>query len=435
MVLTKDELIRSLQHEVRILLHLAGKIDPTLLDYRPTPRQRSTLELLQYLTVMGPTLVRMAQAGKFDVPAWTEAETAAARLSFDEAVAAIAGHADEYAALLGGMTDDDFRAEVQMFGRRTSRGAFIVNLVLCGCAAYRTQLFLYLKACGRHELGTMNLWGGLDAPPSEPEPQPGVVDLSLGQFSAAWRLLCADGPAPASVSTTGIDYVFSGLPIGFFNIALVTGKNLSAEALSVLGQEACAWSSPRDVPWMFVVTHEGLAPGVDATTALDAAGLAPIMPLTGMLAHDVSPAASIPDVLTLSVPQDDAGCASTVDINAVAYGMDFEAGKRLLGRTAFWKDHVPVVGAVDGVPVCCAAVLMVDDHRYVALVATDPAHQRRGYAAAAMRHALDLAARSHGARPTVLHATAAGRPIYERMGYEAISSHTIFMERRFLEGH
>lgn len=168
MVLTKDELIRSLQHEVRILLHLVGKIDPTLLDYRPTPRQRSTLELLQYLTVMGPTLVRMAQAGKFDVPAWTEAETAAAQLSFDEVTAAIAGHADEYATLLGGMTDDDFRAEVQMFGRRTSRGAFIVNLVLCGCAAYRTQLFLYLKACGRHELGTMNLWGGLDAPPSAP---------------------------------------------------------------------------------------------------------------------------------------------------------------------------------------------------------------------------------------------------------------------------
>jgi hypothetical protein len=166
MVLTKDELIRSLQHEVRILLHLAGKIEPTMLDYRPTPQQRSTLDLLQYLTVMGPTLVRMAQAGTFDPAAWTRAEADAARLSFDEVLAALAAHADEYATLLGGMTDDDFRAEVEMFGRRTSRGAFIVNLVLCGCAAYRTQLFLYLKACGRHELGTMNLWGGVDPPPA-----------------------------------------------------------------------------------------------------------------------------------------------------------------------------------------------------------------------------------------------------------------------------
>jgi hypothetical protein len=31
--------------------------------------------------------------------------------------------------------------------------------------AYRMQLFLYLKACGREELGTMDLWAGVDAVP------------------------------------------------------------------------------------------------------------------------------------------------------------------------------------------------------------------------------------------------------------------------------
>jgi hypothetical protein len=49
-------------------------------------------------------------------------------------------------------------------GSTTTKGASLVNAVLCGCAAYRTQLFLYLKASGREELGTMNLWAGLDAP-------------------------------------------------------------------------------------------------------------------------------------------------------------------------------------------------------------------------------------------------------------------------------
>jgi len=43
-----------------------------------------------------------------------------------------------------------------MFGMKTTRGSFIVNQVLCGCAVYRTQLFLYLKACGR--------WAGVDTP-------------------------------------------------------------------------------------------------------------------------------------------------------------------------------------------------------------------------------------------------------------------------------
>ena len=63
MVLTKNELIESLQHEVRVLLHLASKIDRSMLDYRPTPKQRSTLELLKYLSLMGPGLVEAAKSG------------------------------------------------------------------------------------------------------------------------------------------------------------------------------------------------------------------------------------------------------------------------------------------------------------------------------------------------------------------------------------
>jgi len=35
MVLTKSELIASLKHEVHILLHLAGKLDRSMLDYPP----------------------------------------------------------------------------------------------------------------------------------------------------------------------------------------------------------------------------------------------------------------------------------------------------------------------------------------------------------------------------------------------------------------
>ena len=55
-------------------------------------------------------------------------------------------------------------AEIQMFGHPTTRGAFIVKYVLGGHAAYRTQLFLYLKACGHDELATSNLWSGADPP-------------------------------------------------------------------------------------------------------------------------------------------------------------------------------------------------------------------------------------------------------------------------------
>src|SRR5262245_16992977 len=109
MVLTKPELIGSLKHEVNILLHLAGKVDPAKADYRPTPKQRSTLELLQYLTIMGPELVKAAQAGKFDPGVWTEAEKAAKARDLDATLASIRDQATTYIDLLAPMTEDDFR--------------------------------------------------------------------------------------------------------------------------------------------------------------------------------------------------------------------------------------------------------------------------------------------------------------------------------------
>src|SRR5688572_13829510 len=163
MVLTKSELIALLQIEVRVLLHLAGKIDRTAIDYRPTPKQRSTIELLRYLTMMGPMLVRYAKGDPLDAAAMAEAMRTAATLNVEQTVTAIAAQADLYAALLADMSDDDFRAETRgIDGSPTTRGAFMVNHVVGQCAAYRMQLFLYLKACGREELNTMNLWLGTD---------------------------------------------------------------------------------------------------------------------------------------------------------------------------------------------------------------------------------------------------------------------------------
>jgi hypothetical protein len=165
MVLTTSELIAHLQNEVRILLHLAGKVEPPMRDYRPAPKQRSTLELMRYMSIMGPQLVKAAKGGAFDPAAWTAAQKEADARDWDQTIAAIEKQSDEYASLLGTWTDADFRAEMDAFGRgKTNKGTFLVDLVGGGHAAYRMQLFLYLKACGREELGTMNLWGGTDAP-------------------------------------------------------------------------------------------------------------------------------------------------------------------------------------------------------------------------------------------------------------------------------
>jgi hypothetical protein len=114
------------------------------------------------MVIMGPNLIKFIKAGTFDGEAWGRADAAAKAMNFDEAVAAIASQSSVYADLLNDFPDSEFRTRIEIFGRNDSKGAIIVNLVVAGYAAYRTQLFLYLKSCGREELNTMNLWGGID---------------------------------------------------------------------------------------------------------------------------------------------------------------------------------------------------------------------------------------------------------------------------------
>jgi hypothetical protein len=164
MVLTKSELISTLQDEARILVHLAGKLDDSSIDYRPTPKQRSSLELLRYLSMMGPMIARAVAKGSFDGAEWARAEAEAATRDLAATVAVIAGLGEDYAAVLGTIPDAELRTEMELFGTTASKGVHLVTVILGGHAAYRTQLFVYLKLCGRTELSTYDLWAGMDAP-------------------------------------------------------------------------------------------------------------------------------------------------------------------------------------------------------------------------------------------------------------------------------
>ncbi|MGA8144836.1 MAG: hypothetical protein WB987_13185 [Candidatus Acidiferrales bacterium] len=168
-ILTKDELIHALQNEVRILLHLISKVDPATLDYRLSPKQRSLLELLQYLVFMPEVHMRAALADSFSLDgfqtAWQAGEATANAMNLAQITEAIGRQRALIEELLSPCSDADLRAQIEMFGNKASRGSMLVLLVLSHYAAYRMQLFLYLKAAGRAELSTFNLWLGADALP------------------------------------------------------------------------------------------------------------------------------------------------------------------------------------------------------------------------------------------------------------------------------
>jgi GNAT superfamily N-acetyltransferase len=88
---------------------------------------------------------------------------------------------------------------------------------------------------------------------------------------------------------------------------------------------------------------------------------------------------------------------------------------------AVWSEEVlaaegfhAYVGLCDGRPVTCSAVMIAAGYNGIYAVATLPEFRRRGFGEAMTRRA----ARADPSLPAVLEASPAGRPLYERMGFE-----------------
>jgi len=63
------------------------------------------------------------------------------------------------------------------------------------------------------------------------------------------------------------------------------------------------------------------------------------------------------------------------------------------------------------------------------LVATDANARRKGYGEAIVRHALQKAHESTGLTKSALHATAMGKPVYERIGFRPVADFRWYMQK------
>ncbi|MDR3502488.1 MAG: hypothetical protein P4L79_07880 [Legionella sp.] len=63
-MISKQQFLDSCLNEIRIIKHLYGKITPQMLIYRPSEKQRSMLELLQYISHFAEVEASAVYAGK-----------------------------------------------------------------------------------------------------------------------------------------------------------------------------------------------------------------------------------------------------------------------------------------------------------------------------------------------------------------------------------
>jgi GNAT superfamily N-acetyltransferase len=88
----------------------------------------------------------------------------------------------------------------------------------------------------------------------------------------------------------------------------------------------------------------------------------------------------------------------------------------------FWKSLYSYVGYLDGKMVTTATTHIYNGKAYLSTVGTHEDYRRHGYATAVSEYALQRAIEANGCKISLLHASAMGKPVYERMGFKAIGT-------------
>jgi GNAT superfamily N-acetyltransferase len=248
---------------------------------------------------------------------------------------------------------------------------------------------------------------------------------SVKLLADTWRTIVMDyGPSDVrDLPGMAIRWADSKFP--FWNVVTFTDQGVDGRLLDVRLAQAAAYLRQKSQPgliWLFEeLLDASCRRGLPA--AVERAGLS--LSLSGFgMAGDILPIAepTHPKLQFIRVTTDDE-LQAYADLNSRAYGMSLEAGRDGLGGSELWKSGMyAYLGLESGVPVAAAATIRTNDCLFLALVATAPEAQRKGYGEATTRKALFEGGKATGLTRTVLHASLAGAPVYQRIGYRKVAT-------------
>jgi len=156
----KDQLLDNLKREIVLLKQLAVLIEEKDLTYRPHEKVRTTFELMQYLSGVGSWMMR--RFVKNDItPELREKEMAfRSTLTLQNFQTRLDEQWKEIQDYMEQISENDLlKKEIELpWKEKMILGTAIINAPIKWLAAYRMELFMYLKMNGRPDLGTKDAW-------------------------------------------------------------------------------------------------------------------------------------------------------------------------------------------------------------------------------------------------------------------------------------
>ncbi|WP_317899939.1 hypothetical protein [Aurantibacillus circumpalustris] len=156
----KQHLLQNLQREIFLLKQLAPFIEERDLDFRPAEKMRNTIELMQYLSGIGAVMMRWFVKNDLTPEEWVKIREHRKTLTRENFKERLDQQMEEILMYMNMITEEDLnKKEVELPSKeKMVLGIAIINAPIKWLAAYRYQLFTYLKMNGRPELSTKEAW-------------------------------------------------------------------------------------------------------------------------------------------------------------------------------------------------------------------------------------------------------------------------------------
>ena len=244
---------------------------------------------------------------------------------------------------------------------------------------------------------------------------------SVSQYASVWKVLVGTIPGADLTDRPGLSIRWADNDFPFWNAVFLTEQLADGRRLKSHLAEASAYIREKRKTGLVYICQDYLSGSareeLQATLANEKLEL--VLPVHDMAGNILPVKTPMHPSLRIERGTDDAKLKAYADVNSEAYGFPLEwARTGLLGSTLWKEVAYTFLGYEYSIPVSAASVVVNDGSLYLALVATRPSAQRKGYAEAMVRHALQAAYEATGLKRTILHATDAGFPVYRRVGYQ-----------------
>lgn len=231
----------------------------------------------------------------------------------------------------------------------------------------------------------------------------------------AWKTIVSRLPSSHIDIADGVASCLGNVPLFFLNASVLQRPATSPDDLRAL-LKIVAERSAGPHPWGVMVREDWLPQGWEPL--IEEAGLAVVMPMTGMETSEILPPRRPLANLDIRRIGNDAMARDLAVLNAHAYHFPVEPFECIANMHLWQPDSYGYVGYADGKPVSCASAFFATGTVYIAMVATLPEAQGKGYAETVVRHTIAEAQVAMGTQVTTLHATDMGLPVYRAIGYK-----------------